>query len=222
MNIPVTAKVCGLTREEDIELALSLGARYCGLILFSDSPRSVSIERAKTLLRLIPAKKRVLVDVNTPADVLSQIVDELPFDYFQIHCSVEAPLVSLASWAGLVGTERLWVAPRVPPQEEFPESIFDFCDTCLVDTFHKDKAGGTGETGDWGRFAKWQDRYANKNFILAGGLNPVNIPSAIEESGARTVDVNSGVEIAPGVKDKSLMEAFFAAIKTDINGGERR
>ena len=83
----------------------------------------------------------------------------------------------------------------------------------LIDTYSVEKAGGTGATGDWTRFSELQNAHPETSFILAGGLSPENIAAALEESEARFLDVNSGVESAPGVKDHARLAAFFSALQ---------
>lgn len=204
-------KICGLTRWDDARLALELGADYCGMIVYPKSPRAITREQAWDLCQRIPAGRRVMVDVNTGADELEDWAD-LGFDYFQIHCDDETDLASIAAWSGLVGRDRLWLAPKIPPRAPFPQAMLEFADTVLVDAFHRDQYGGTGQTGDWPRFAEWKTLYAHKRFILAGGLTPDNIRTAVVATGADTVDANSGVERMPGVKDPAKLRAFFAAL----------
>jgi phosphoribosylanthranilate isomerase len=86
-------------------------------------------------------------------------------------------------------------------------------ETFLLDTFHAEKFGGTGRTGDWEKFARHQQAHPQKTWILSGGLNPENIGEALRRSGARFVDVNSGVESAPGAKDHAKIELFVAALQ---------
>jgi phosphoribosylanthranilate isomerase len=211
MNIPISIKVCGLTRVEDIQLAHELGARYFGFIVWPQSPRGLTWEQACLLAEQAPAGQRVLVDVETPADVLAERVKG-PFDYYQIHSRLDIAWATLAAWAGLAGKERLWLAPRIPPRESLATGVFEFCDTFLLDTYHPKKPGGTGETSDWSQFCDFKNLYPQKNWILAGGLNPENILSACQQSGAEAVDVNSGIESSPGIKDPVQMRAFFNAV----------
>ncbi len=208
MNIPVLVKVCGLTRVEDIELSAELGARYFGFIVWPKSPRGLSWEQACALAEKAPQGGRVLVDVETPSDVLAERVKG-PFDYFQIHSQLEVGWATLAAWAGLVGKQRLWFAPRIPPRESLASGVFEFCDHLLLDTYDPHQAGGTGRTGDWSRFYEYKSAYPHKNWILAGGLNPQNIVAACQQSCAETVDVNSGVESSPGIKDPAKLRALF-------------
>jgi len=215
MSRPVQIKVCGLAREADIDLALELGADYCGFIVYPKSPRGVSLERAAQLAARVPEGKRVLVDVETGSEELERRRG-LGFDYFQIHTGLRGGLATpaaLAAWSGLVGKERLWLAPRVAPGQGFPEATLEFADTILVDTFKKGRYGGTGQTGDWARFAQLQETYPDSHWILAGGLSPANVSEALVETGARHLDLNSGVESSPGVKDEAKLRELFRVLR---------
>lgn len=211
MNSHPKIKVCGLTRWEDAELALELGADFCGMIVYPKSPRCVTREQAWDLCQRIPAGKRVMVDVNTGADELEEWAD-CGFDYFQIHCDLDVNLASLAAWSGLVGADRLWLAPKIPPGERFPQPLLEFADTIMIDAYHKDKYGGSGQTANWEQFADWSTMYAHKQFVLAGGLTPDNIAEAVRVTNPDVVDINSGVESSPGVKDHAKLNALFVAL----------
>lgn len=211
---PVQIKVCGLTRESDIEQALQLGADYCGIIVYPKSPRAVSMERAADLIQQVPVGKRVMVDVETSTEALAQARD-LGFDYYQIHASLDVGLATLAAWSGIVGRERLWIAPRIPPGAAFPTAVLEFADTVLVDTYSKTQAGGTGQTGDWSKFAALSTTYPNTNWILAGGLGPDNVVEALAATGAHHFDINSGVESTPGLKDLEKLKAAFRALRPE-------
>ena len=205
-------KICGITRLEDIELALSLGADYLGIIVYERSPRGVPMKRLPRLLEAIPEGKRVLVDVATPTDLLAQY-NEFPFDFYQLHFDLDIAIATVASWSGIVGSERLWLAPRIPPQEpHFPQIIMEFSDTMLVDSYAKNQYGGSGKTGNWQSFLDWSTLYQHKQWILAGGLSPLNIEDAIKICQPAIVDVNSGVEAQPGIKDPALLKQLFEAI----------
>ena len=91
----------------------------------------------------------------------------------------------------------------------FPEDILDYADTILIDTFVKDQFGGTGKLGDWARFNALKEAYPQTNWVLAGGLSPSNLLQALASTAASHLDINSGVETAPGIKDEvKLREAF--------------
>lgn len=207
-------KVCGITRPEDARLALSLGADYIGIILYEKSPRAVPLERVPELLEVVPPGKRVLVDVAIAADKLESCL-ALGFDAYQIHFDLDISMASVAAWAGLVGQSALWVAPRIPDSEpHFPQILMEFADTILLDTYDKSAYGGTGRSGqNWQRFLDSTLLYQHKRWILAGGLSPVNVREALDFTHAETIDVNSGVEAAPGIKDPAKLQQLFEAVR---------
>lgn len=208
-------KICGITRLEDAALALNLGADYLGCIVYPKSPRSVSLEQARSFCQYVPAGKRVLVDVNPDADALREYA-ALGFDYFQIHFDGDGSFDALAKWAGVVGKASLWLAPRIPPENPFPRDILSFADTLLIDTYHRSGYGGSGQTGDWQRFREWSVLDQHKTWILAGGLNPENAIEAYRQTQARILDFNSGLESAPGIKDPAKVKALFAALRGSL------
>lgn len=207
-------KVCGITRPEDAEKALSLGAEYLGINVYAKSPRSVTVDQIPALLEAIPAGRRVLVDVSTPTDQLEQYLS-YGFDYYQIHFDLNIAMASIAAWSGIVGQHALWVAPRMSEKDlYFPQVLMEFADTVLLDAYHKDSYGGTGIAGqNWQRFLDYTLLYQHKAWVLAGGLSPENILEALSFTQARAVDVNSGVEASPGIKDHDKLEQIFARIK---------
>lgn len=212
----VAIKVCGITNREDAELALDLGATCLGIIVYSHSPRAVPLCDVHDLLRYIPAGKRVLVDVCPTPDLL-QDYRQLPFDGFQLHFDLEVAIAAVAGWSGIVGADRLWLAPRVPPDEEyFPQITMEFAHTILIDAYSRAAYGGTGRVADWQRFLDWSTLYQHKRWVLAGGLNPDNIQGALHATQAEMVDVNSGVESAPGKKDPDKLRAFFRAVRETV------
>lgn len=207
-------KVCGITRREDAELALSLGADYIGVILYEKSPRAVPLERVPALLEVIPPGKRVMVDVATPPVQLEARL-KLGFDTFQMHFDLDIALATVAAWSGLVGSQALWVAPRLPDSEpDFPQVLMAFADTILIDAFDHSRFGGTGRAGaNWQQFLDCTLLYQHKKWVLAGGLSPDNIAEALAFTEAGIVDVNSGVERSPGIKDAGRLEALFKRIR---------
>ncbi|MEC7230087.1 MAG: phosphoribosylanthranilate isomerase [Verrucomicrobiota bacterium] len=208
MQVPPKIKVCGLTREEDVNLSLSLGADYFGFILYPQSPRSVSLDRAVELAASLPVGQRVAVDVATKLEDLKSYRDA-GFDYFQIHFGADFEHSNLAEYSKIVGKDKLWLAPRLASEDTFPENILDYADTILIDTFAKDQFGGTGKVGDWARFNTLKERYPQTNWVLAGGLSPSNLLESRASSAADHLDINSGVESTPGIKDEvKLREAF--------------
>lgn len=206
-------KVCGLTRLSDVALLTELGADYFGCILYPKSPRYLEVSRRADFMQAAPSGRRVAVDVNPSNDSLRAYVQE-GFDFFQLHTAIDCPPQQLEQWAELVGgPDRLWLAPILPPDRELPDSFVQLGARILLDTYQKNQVGGTGKTNDWGRFRRLQQRYSQVDWILAGGLSPDNLPAAIQQAGASHVDVNSGVESAPGIKDPALLRDLFQRVK---------
>lgn len=206
-------KICGITREADAKLALELGADFLGINLFERSPRYVDPGQVRELLKGIPKGKRVMIDVNSATDSLRGFMD-LGFDFCQIHCLPEIAMSTLAAWSGIVGKENLWLAPKVPNGEPFPQTALEFADTVLYDSVSQDPLvfGGTGKTSDWERFQEWRTLYAHKRWGLAGGLSPENIREALDSTDPDIVDFNSGVESEPGKKDPQRLHALFESL----------
>ncbi len=214
MNTATRIKICGLTRKEDIARALELGADYGGVIVFDDSPRAVSAEKARALAAAIPKGKRVLVDVAPSPERLAAH-QKLGFDFYQIHFDPAAvPPAAIAAWIRTVGRPALWLAPRVPYGTAFPEYLIEVADTFVIDAYQAGVYGGTGKVGNWGFFAREKEAFPENKWVLAGGLTPENIAKAIVETHADIVDVSSGVEASPGRKDPAKLAAFFAAART--------
>jgi phosphoribosylanthranilate isomerase len=208
MARPVQVKVCGLTREEDVDLTLSLGVDYCGFILYPKSPRALSLERATELAARVPAGKRVAVDVATSPQDLERYRDA-GFDYFQIHCPLDTDSATLHTWSQLVGRKRLWLAPRLASEDDFPVAMLDYADNILLDTFAKNQVGGTGKVGDWARFNALKAAHPQTHWVLAGGLSPDNVVTAISSTTTDHLDINSGVESSPGIKDPAKLREVF-------------
>lgn len=208
----IRVKVCGLTSLADAKAAVESGADDLGFIFYPKSPRYVSREHYQSLEAGLPAARRVAVLVEPTVEALAAHV-ALGFDGYQIHFNPQLPLATIAAWAQLVGDDRLWLAPRLAPGVEVSPELLPLADTFLMDTFHADKLGGTGETGDWEKFRRHRDAHATKHWILSGGLTPANAAAAIRASGTRWIDVNSGVEQAPGVKDRAKLAALATALK---------
>ncbi len=208
----VQIKVCGLTRVEDAVVAADTGADYLGFILYPKSPRHLPLERYVGLApALPPGPGRVAVMVEPTTEALAAAV-AAGFDFFQIHFAHTTPPATLREWSAQLGPRRLWLAPKLPPDLDVPADWLPLADTVMVDTFHAGGFGGSGKTGDWAKFARHQAAHPGHAWILAGGLSPENIAEAMMRSGTRRVDVNSGVESAPGLKDHSKLRALAATL----------
>lgn len=212
MHSELKIKICGLTREKDVDLALSLGADYFGFIIYPKSPRAVSVGRAKELANRVPKGRSVLVDVETSLSDLGRYKD-LGFDNFQIHSGLAILAQKLHLWTEVVGSESLWIAPRLRSNDTLPDIVPKYAKTVLLDTYSPNLIGGTGHVGNWQQFSDLQNQNADIKFILAGGLTPENAQKAVIVTSAKRIDVNSGVEQSPGIKDQDKLTELFQIFK---------
>jgi phosphoribosylanthranilate isomerase len=208
----IRLKVCGLTSLADAEFADRLGADYLGFILYPGSPRHISLEKFHAIQGRLPEQKKVAVCVSPTAGELREF-KMAGADFIQVHFPLNTPADEVSAWSEVAGPRKLWLAPRLPPETDLPDPILALADVFLLDTFSPGKFGGTGLPGDWTKFARHQGSHPRKSWILSGGLNPENITEALKQSGARWVDVNSGVESAPGRKDRAKVEAFVGRLR---------
>lgn len=213
----IRIKVCGLTSLVDADFADRCGADYLGFILYPKSPRRVSLQTFRAMASHLPERKKVAVVVEPTIGELAELGDA-GFFFFQIHFRHDYPLSTVASWSQMIGPERLWLAPKLPEPVDVAAELLPLAKHFLLDTFHADKFGGTGQTGNWAKFARHQQQHPEKTWILSGGLSGENIGAALAQSGARFVDVNSGVEAAPGVKDHAKLKHFAVALHQAVSG----
>ena len=204
-------KVCGLTSLVDAEFADRCGADYLGFILYPKSPRHISLTQYRAMAARLPDRRKVAVSVEPTVEELGAM-KEAGFDFFQIHFRPEVPDEQLSAWSRTVGEKHLWLAPKLPPAAEVSPATRAVAKFVLLDTFHEGGFGGSGKTGDWEKFVRHQETHRGNIWILAGGLNPGNIGEALTQTRARIVDVNSGVESAPGVKDETKLKQFCVAL----------
>ncbi|MDP4880022.1 MAG: phosphoribosylanthranilate isomerase, partial [Opitutales bacterium] len=114
MPSEITVKVCGLTREQDVDQAIELKADLFGFILYAPSPRGQSLQRAVELAQRVPQGRRVAVDVSPTPERLFEY-KAAGFDFFQIHTEAEVSEAQLREWAAVVGSSQLWLSPRLKP-----------------------------------------------------------------------------------------------------------
>jgi phosphoribosylanthranilate isomerase len=208
-------KVCGLTSLVDADFADACGADYLGFVLHPKSPRHVSLPQFRSMAGRLPARHKVAVAVEPDPEALLAMRDA-GFDRFQVHFRHDLPLSTVESWSTAVGADKLWLAPKLPPQFDVPAMWMGLSRSILLDTFDPNLFGGSGRTGDWPKFRRHRQGHPEKTWILSGGLNAANVGEALAQTGARFVDVSSGVESAPGVKDHSKLKAFTAAIHAAV------
>ena len=196
-------KVCGITRAADAAMALAQGADYLGINCWNGSPRFVPAAARAALLREIPAGKRVAVTVNpTVADAVALIAEG--FAVVQAHFDPAKAECDPRALSAQLGVKHLWLAPKLADGAEWPSDLIPLAEGFVHDAHAKDAFGGTGKTSDWSRFQKLLQKYPQSLWILAGGLGPDNIAAAAQ-SGASFFDLNSGVELAPGLKSVEKM-----------------
>lgn len=207
----VRLKICGLTSLVDAEYADKCGADYFGFIFAAASPRRLLLAQYRAMARHLPERKRVAVLVEPAPDELARVVAE-DFEFVQIHFRPDLPPETVAGWSAAVTPARLWLAPKLPPEREVPPGLLPLAQHVLLDTYHAQKFGGTGLTGDWPKFRRHQAAFPQTRWILSGGLNPENVGAALLATDARFLDVNSGVESAPGIKDQARLRALVLAM----------
>ncbi len=194
-------KVCGLTRARDAQAAAEAGADYLGFIFYPKSDRKIRLERYRDILPRLPQVPKVAVTVAPDLFTLAQL-EGAGFDFFQIHFPIGLS-EEVEAWSKLVGKERLWLAPKMPPGVSLDPSLLAFASGVLWDAYKKDENtfGGTGSQSDWDSFKEMRERYPETKWILAGGISPENAGDALARTGAECLDFNSSLEIEPGVKD---------------------
>ena len=209
----IQVKVCGLTTPEDAAAAAAIGADYLGFIFHPPSPRRLSLAAFQAMAHRLPGCKKVAVSVMpTPDELAGQ--REAGFDFFQVHFPVSEGPAQVSRWATAVGPGRLWLAPKLPPGTEPDPAWLASADAMVWDGYAPDGFGGSGRTADWSRFRRCREEHPGKTWILAGGLAPGNIAAAIAATGARFVDVNSGVELSPGMKDHAKLRDFARVLRS--------
>ena len=207
-------KICGLSTPATIEAAAKAGATHIGLVHFAKSPRHVGIEQAAALRAHAPSSlKIVLLLVNATADVTAHAIGKIRPDIVQFHGD-ETPawLRAIREASGV----EVWKALGVKTRETLEKSarFIDSADRLLFDAPAPGAGavpGGTGTRIDWSIL---QNHSHALPWGLAGGLDPTNVAEALRVTKAPLVDVSSGVESAPGVKDVDKIAAFCKAVRT--------
>ena len=207
----IRVKICGLSRPQDIDAVVAAGAAYAGFVFFGKSPRNVTPAVARDLALLAPVGLAKVALVVNPTDVfLDELTTMVPLDMIQLHGS-ESPerVAEVRTRWGLPVMKAVGVADEADLDKL---SIYQqVADQILVDAKPPktaDLPGGNGLAFDWRLIA---GRRWTKPWMLAGGLTPATVDRAIALTGAAQVDVSTGVESAPGVKDAARIAEFVAA-----------
>ena len=209
----VRVKICGITREEDLAVAVAAGADAVGFLVgVSSSPRNLTLERAERLLRQVP----IFVDsvvVTAPQNIngLAEICEKLKPNAIQIHGKKS---FSASELREQIKDSRLIKTVYVTAvlNETAIDELKAF-DAVLLDSFTKGQYGGTGRVHDWNLSRQIREAVDPLPLILAGGLKPENVKEAILTVQPYAVDVASGVELQPAVKDHEKIRAFVENAK---------
>ena len=207
-------KICGVRRLEDAMLAAELGADAIGFVFWPDSPRFVDPYRARDIARRLPPfLTTVGVFVDQPADFVNGVADLLALGAVQFH-GHEAPSdYARASHRVIKAVAVGDSFDRVRDLDPVPSHV-----AVLLDAHDPIKRGGTGKAIDWSVAA---DVARRRRVILSGGLQPSNVQSALDAVRPYAVDVSSGVESSPGIKDPDKLRAFFAAVRPERGAGRQ-
>jgi phosphoribosylanthranilate isomerase len=210
----VRAKVCGLTREEDLAVAVAAGADAVGFLVgVPSSPRNLTLERAETLLGQVPVfVDSVVVTAPKSIEWLVEVCERLKPSAIQIHGKEQLDSSEIRE---RINHSRLIKTVYVT-EDALNERVIDDLktfDAVLLDSFSKEQYGGTGKTHDWTLSRQIKEAVAPVPVILAGGLKPENVKEAILAIEPYAVDVASGVEASPGVKDHMKVRAFVENAK---------
>ena len=209
----IEVKICGLKTLATMQAALDAGADYVGLVFFDKSPRNVSIETAAELADLASERAKVVVLLVDASDgMVDRIMPYVAPDILQLH-GTESParVAEIKRRTGAVIMKAIQV--ETAADAALALDYIGIADLILFDAKAPKDAmlpGGNGLTFDW---RVLDDVKAKVPYMLSGGLTPGNVAEAIRLTGARRVDVSSGVEISPGEKDADLIRAFIAAAK---------
>lgn len=214
----ITVKICGLTDAAALAASLEGGAEYAGFVFYPRSPRALSAEEAARLLAtLSPAApiRTVGLFVRPRMEEIAAVLARVRLDILQLYETSAEERAAIRKRFGL----PIWQAVGVAAAGDLPPSL-EAADALLLDAKPPpgaDRPGGLARAFPWGILAGWSPPGP---WILAGGLTPENVAEAISRSGARAVDVSSGVESAPGRKDPARIRRFIAAVrKAEGEGG---
>ena len=209
----VRVKVCGLTREEDVAIAVEAGADAVGFILgIPSSPRNLTLEKAERLVSKVPVfVDSVIVTAPKSFEWLIEVVQRVKPSAIQIHGKEQLDFTEIRRKLGNTRLIKTVYVKEALDKETLKE-LKDF-DAILLDSFSKGQYGGTGKIHDWGLSAKIREAVKHVPVILAGGLKSENVKEAILKVQPYAVDVASGVEQEPGIKDHEKVRAFVENAK---------
>jgi phosphoribosylanthranilate isomerase len=228
MNRRIRVKFCGLRRPQDVQLAVQLGVDYIGFILVPGTPRSLTGDEAQGILRQVDCSTvcRVGVFRNQPIDMINHLVAQLSLDLVQLHGSedadfaqqVQVPIIRVVPVA-VPGTATHSPAPADPAhlasEDAAPSAASRNQYAVLLDaSLGEGQSGGLGILPDAPELRRLRRLLpAGTRVFLAGGLTANNVRDMVQQHPVDAVDVSSGIESAPGIKDPNSMRAFLEALR---------
>ena len=210
----LSVKICGLTTKEAVSFSIDAGADMLGFVFFDASPRSITLKKAKVLMQEIPSIiQKVALTVNATDTFLDQLIKNLPVDILQLHGSEKPARISQ-----IKEKFKIPIIKAVPISNSSDlisarhyENIADYLMFDSKPPQNSSRPGGNAKIFDWNILSNVK---LSIPWILAGGLNEANVRKAIKISGARAVDVSSGVENAPGIKDQEKIDTFVKTVRS--------
>tara|TARA_R110002049_G_scaffold252263_1_gene426788 strand:- start:91049 stop:91672 length:624 start_codon:yes stop_codon:yes gene_type:complete len=196
-------KFCGITRQEDLQIAADLGVDAIGLVFCPVSPRAVNAQQARSLIdQCGPFITSVGLFMNQDAGTISSLIEKIPVDMLQFHgdeseqfcASFGLPYLKSIAMGGI--------------GQSVPESDYPSASALLLDSNESGQPGGSGKQFNWANIPALE-----KPIILAGGLDANNVSDAIKQVRPYAVDVSSGIESAKGIKDIAKMKNFVRAVR---------
>ena len=200
----IRSKICGFTRPQDALAAAQLGVDAVGLVFYPQSKRFVSIEQAQAIVRVLPPFVSVVaLFVNENTERIRQVLAQVPVDILQFHGDETPEFCRQFNRPYIKAVRVQNTDDIIAAQQQYPDAR-----AVLFDAHIEGEYGGTGHRFDW---AMLPDQLSG-HWILSGGLTPENIAEAVKITGAKIIDVSSGVESAPGIKSAEKIAALLAAM----------
>jgi phosphoribosylanthranilate isomerase len=211
MHTRTRIKMCGMTREKDVEAGVNLGLDALGFIFYEKSPRNVFPDFVRAIIsKTPPFVDCVGVFVDRNREEVEEIVEYCGLSHAQLHGKEDPKYCErverFASPCHVIKAFRIGNTSRKEDFTPYNDLVHGY----LLDTYEKGNAGGTGSTFDWNIIERLE---LQRPMILAGGLSPANVEEAICNASPFGVDVNSGVEIEPGIKDHSKISEFVRKVR---------
>lgn len=204
-------KICGITSAADAQVAAAAGADAVGLNFYPKSPRFVSLEQARAIVRALPSSTlKVGVFVNSSPGDVRRVFEDVGLDLVQLHGDETSRDIERLKDLPVIRALRLTGA-GLPPLVDYVtecQNLGVVLEGVLIDSFHRGVYGGTGLTADWPLLSPLNGAVLGVPLILAGGLSPANVAAAIRQVRPASVDTASGVESSPGQKDPILVRQF--------------